>query len=236
MNQARQGGLRIDTLQQPIVRATMLPFRRGTEVYRRRTRQAGLTLIELLVALLLTALIATLSWRGLDALARSSTQVLSQTEQTQRIHQTLTQLEVDLMEAAQLRRNGLFALMRSEISAQEAGSIVFRRAIPESPTLAPLRWVRWQVRGGSLQRVLSAELLSPDALANLGSAAANSAAPAQGVHVQVLLEGVRAMQLRPIVPLTENEVLDRPERWSGLEVVLVQSDGRRLRRVLSLRD
>jgi len=54
--------------------------------------------------------------------------------------------------------------------------------------------------------------------------------------VQVLLEGVRAMELRPIVPMNEAEALQRTERWSGVEVVLVQVDGRRLRRILSLRD
>jgi prepilin-type N-terminal cleavage/methylation domain-containing protein len=220
-----------------------------------RARQAGLTLIELLVALLLMALLATLGWRGLDAVARSSVQVLSLAEQTQMIHQTLSQLEVDLMEAAQLRRNGLFALemtsplaqdgwrssgqslsassavFQTAAQPQDASWILFRRAIPETPTLTPLRWVRWQVRGGRLQRVLSVEPLSAETIAAL-----DPSGGAPGVQVQVLLEGVRAMELRPIVPMNEAEALQRTERWSGVEVVLVQIDGRRLRRILSLRD
>jgi len=219
--------------------------------------QAGLTLIELLVALLLMALLATLGWRGLDAVARSSAQVLSLADQTQMIHQTLSQLEVDLMEAAQLRRNGLFALemtspvasdgwrssgqgqsvasafLQTAAQSQEASWILLRRAIPETPSLAPLRWVRWQVRGGRLQRVLSVEPLSAEAMAALD---ASGVAPGVQVQVQVLLEGVRAMELRPIVPMNEAEALQRTERWSGVEVVLVQADGRRLRRILSLRD
>jgi len=220
-----------------------------------RARQAGLTLIELLVALLLMALLATLGWRGLDAVARSSTQVLSLAEQTQMIHQTLSQLEVDLMEAAQLRRNGLFALEMTSPSAQdgwrsggqgraassavlqtaaqphESSWILLRRAIPENPTLTSRRWVRWQVRGGRLLRVISDEPLSAEALAAL-----EPSGVAPGEQVQVLLEGVRAMELRPIVPMNEAEALQRTERWSGVEVVLVQVDGRRLRRILSLRD
>jgi len=97
--------------------------------------------------------------------------------------------------------------------------------------------VRWQVRAGRLQRVLSDAPFRADALDAGGTIGSSMLAQgSNAVQVQELLQGVRAMELRPIVPANETESLGRAERWSGVEVVLVQADGRRLRRILSLRD
>ena len=64
---------------------------------RRRVRQAaGFTLVEVLVALFIMALLATLAWQGLDGMMRAregSGQVL---DRTMRLNTVLTQWEQDL--------------------------------------------------------------------------------------------------------------------------------------------
>ncbi|NCW01956.1 MAG: hypothetical protein EBW20_08985 [Betaproteobacteria bacterium] len=88
-----------------------------------------------------------------------------------------------------------------------------QRAMSEASTARNLRWVRWDVRNGVLTR----------SLAETGQS-------------QALLRDLRGMELRPIGPALSPETMNQPERWSGLEVLLVMQNGQRLRRVLSMRD
>lgn len=59
-------------------------------------RHRGFTLIELLVALFVMALMAGLSWRGLDAMLRSRAQVQSHSEQLHALQIGLSQWATDL--------------------------------------------------------------------------------------------------------------------------------------------
>ncbi|NBO13390.1 MAG: prepilin-type N-terminal cleavage/methylation domain-containing protein [Betaproteobacteria bacterium] len=178
--------------------------------------QKGLSLIELLVALLLSAMLAVMAWRGLDHVARSSQQVIASTEQSQGLNQVMSQLETDLMEAAQLRQSGQFAVQMMNFpvaQGAESSWLLMQRVMSEASTARNLRWVRWDVRNGVLTR----------SLAETGQS-------------QALLRDLRGMELRPIGPALSPETMNQPERWSGLEVLLVMQNGQRLRRVLSMRD
>ncbi|MBK9441268.1 MAG: prepilin-type N-terminal cleavage/methylation domain-containing protein [Comamonadaceae bacterium] len=59
-------------------------------------RGHGFTLIELLVAISLMALMAVLSWRGLDGISRAQGQLLGRADQVQTLQTTLGQWTADL--------------------------------------------------------------------------------------------------------------------------------------------
>ena len=189
---------------------------RGIDASSRLRDQFGLTLVELLVAVLLSALLAVIAWRGLDHVARSSQQVVSSTDRSQRLNQVMSQLEVDLMEAAQLRQSGQFAVQIMSFPVAEGSEsswLLLQRPMTEQLPARALRWVRWDVRDGVLTRSLS----------ELGQS-------------QALLHGLRGIELRPIGFALNQDPMSQPERWSGLEVLIVMQNGQRLRRVLSMRD
>jgi general secretion pathway protein J len=62
-----------------------------------RARARGFTLIEMLVAIALLAVIALLSWRGLDATIRGRDDIASNLAQTRLLGRYFSQLQFDLM-------------------------------------------------------------------------------------------------------------------------------------------
>lgn len=71
-------------------------MKRGTE-RRAAARARGFTLIEMLVAIALLAVIALLSWRGLDATIRGRDDIASNLAQTRLLGRYFSQLQFDLM-------------------------------------------------------------------------------------------------------------------------------------------
>ena len=62
-----------------------------------RRLRAGFTLVEVLVALLIMAVIATIGWRGIDSMARTRELAQESAEKTLRLSAIVGQLEADLM-------------------------------------------------------------------------------------------------------------------------------------------
>lgn len=60
-------------------------------------RQGGFTLVEVLVALVVMAVMAGLAWRGIDGLARAREVTQSNLEATERLNTVMAQLEADLL-------------------------------------------------------------------------------------------------------------------------------------------
>jgi general secretion pathway protein J len=59
--------------------------------------RTGFTLVEVLVALLIMAVIATIGWRGIDSMARTRELAQESAEKTLRLSAIVSQLEADLM-------------------------------------------------------------------------------------------------------------------------------------------
>jgi general secretion pathway protein J len=62
----------------------------------RAQRQRGFTLIELLIAMTLMAVLAGMSWRGLDSLMRTRNSTQTRVDQTALLHTVLDQWQADL--------------------------------------------------------------------------------------------------------------------------------------------
>ncbi|BCQ61757.1 hypothetical protein PBOI14_35070 [Pseudomonas sp. Boi14] len=74
-----------------------------------KRRQQGFTLIEVMVAIMLMAVVSLIAWRGLDSVTRADSHLKASTEQTEELLRTLNQLERDvaLRAGTQLREPAL---------------------------------------------------------------------------------------------------------------------------------
>ena len=106
---------------------------------RRRLAQAGFTLVEVLVALLIMAILAALSWQGLDGILRAREASRDSIDATVRLTTVLTQWEQDLQAVYD---TGIVPA----ISYDGMSLRLTRR------TDAGVMLVAWAVRGGLWQR------------------------------------------------------------------------------------
>lgn len=115
----------------------------------RRTGQ-GFTLIELLVAISLMALMAVLSWRGVDGIGRSQQQLQQRADEVLTLQATLTQWGADL--DAIVSQPGLpgldwdgraLRILRRSSAAPEQGLMVVAWT-QRSNAAGQGEWLRWQ--------------------------------------------------------------------------------------------
>jgi general secretion pathway protein J len=119
---------------------------------RARTRSgqsAGFTLVELLVALFVMALLATLSWRGLDGMVRAQSVTEARADEVLTLQVGLAQWTADLdaleqlpgMKAIEWNGRVLRLTRRSTASVSDGVLVVgwTRRDVNGTPT-----WLRWQ--------------------------------------------------------------------------------------------
>jgi len=112
-------------------------------------RGHGFTLIELLVAISLMALMAVLSWRGLDGISRAQGQLLGRADQVQTLQTTLGQWTTDLDAMAEqpdlpgLDWDGraLRILRRASVEADAGLRVV---AWTQRSVNGLGQWLRWQ--------------------------------------------------------------------------------------------
>lgn len=110
-----------------------------------RQTGAGFTLVELLVAITLMAIVSLLSWRGLDAISQMRENLASRAEQTDALVRLLGQLERDLV----LRAPDpvLEAALAPSVPTTAAGSAPVTRSLPLSVAVQPAQ------RGGQGARL-----------------------------------------------------------------------------------
>lgn len=116
---------------------------------RLRQRSAGFTLIELLVALSVMAVLAMLSWRGIDGMARIQAQTQARADDVLSLQAALGQWTADLDAIQQIPRQNaidwdgrVLRLTRRPATAGVDGALVVawtRRVIDGSG-----QWLRWE--------------------------------------------------------------------------------------------
>ncbi|MFA7282880.1 MAG: type II secretion system minor pseudopilin GspJ [Sterolibacterium sp.] len=158
---------------------------------RRILRQTGLTLIELMVAVALLAVISSMAYRGLDSMTRSSEHSLAIGEHWQGVAQFLERIASDV---AQPARRSVRALKEGDQPLPEWwGRPLNNTAADTDPTAAQLEFTRKsppgrdEVRLGYRLHAEKVELLLWPVL---------DRAPASLPEVYVLLEGVSSLTFR----------------------------------------
>lgn len=114
---------------------------------RRRGRYSGFTLIELLVAITIMALLAVLSWRGLDGMARAQAQTSQRADEVLTLQAGLAQWKVDLDSLTQTPRIASLdwdgrVLRLTRVSAVPGDGLLVVAWTRRSD--AGGQWLRWQ--------------------------------------------------------------------------------------------
>jgi general secretion pathway protein J len=113
----------------------------------RTNRQRAFTLVEMLVAIGILALIASLGWRSLDSMLRSRVALTDSMQQTRALQRTFAQLQDDCANIASTEAIGQFARMRIE-----SGRLGLIRNVLEDGLPSRLQAVVYQVDGAILRR------------------------------------------------------------------------------------
>lgn len=202
---------------------------RATDI-RAIDRAAGFTLVEVLIAISLMAVLAVMCWRGLEAVVSGRDRILQGGEQMQALSTLMAQLDEDLNRSQPLRR----VLGRDPIllSRTPAGALLaLERPVPGQST-GLVQHVEWRVDAGRLQRGYAApeNPLAPGA--------------ARTMVWQTLLEPVEDWRVRILRRNLRRQWLDaqsdlggtaNPGDIIGLEFAIVQG-GQTLTRILAVED
>lgn len=177
----------------------------------RLRRQRGFTLIEVMIAITLMAVLSVMAWRGLDGVSRANSMLESRTEDIARLMRALDQLERDLAlrattelpsratdapRAASVRNTPSTAplpaaeLLPPSLQVRRQTELPFFMEIVRAAPAAPGYWqrVQWWQRGDTLYRAA-------------GTAAASFPLPAPDAGDRVaVLNDVKASQVRAWEP------------------------------------
>ena len=158
-------------------------------------RAAGFTLIELLVAVALLAILAVLSWRGLDAVIQSRERLVTESDELRSLTLALAQLEEDLLGTWPVKNLGggirPIRVVQDQGGAGGAASqsMMLVREIARTGRATRLQRVVYQVRDGRLERGFSEWQRSTGSGGQVGGAV-------QSLIWQPILMDVRSMRVR----------------------------------------
>lgn len=151
-------------------------------------RSDGFTLVELLVAITVLAIVAVLGWRGLDSIVRSRVQLTEQMEHARGIQLAFAQMQSDLEQLADAQLLG----SRQRLVADNARLIFVRTVFPENAP-SQLQVVSYRLRDGVLSRRESVNTRDLTQLDSLWQVALGDTDPVPGVALQ---SGVAGMDVR----------------------------------------
>ncbi|MBD8195254.1 prepilin-type N-terminal cleavage/methylation domain-containing protein [Pseudomonas fluorescens] len=118
--------------------------------------EQGFTLIEVMVAIMLMAVVSLIAWRGLDSVTRADHHLQASTEQTEAMLRVLNQLQRDISLRASVEltvpKDGADGL--AGVSVRSSDSKGFQLDVIRSAPVAGdgLQRVRWWLKGDSLYR------------------------------------------------------------------------------------
>ncbi|AMK31048.1 type II secretion system protein GspJ [Pseudomonas mosselii] len=120
-------------------------------------RQAGFTLVEVMIAILLMAVVSLVAWRGLDSVSRADRHVREASEDQQAILRVFQQLERDLalratVELVEPALPGREPPGKPLLPAVRARADRLELVRSGAASGSGLQRVRWYVRGGTLYR------------------------------------------------------------------------------------
>jgi general secretion pathway protein J len=106
-----------------------------------RRRSSGFTLVEVMVALLVMAILAALAFRGIDALVRSKDAALASTDRTLRLNTGMSQFDYDISQVIDSK-------VLPQALMWDGATLRFARRTPDGVqlvvwTLQSRRWQRW---------------------------------------------------------------------------------------------
>lgn len=153
-----------------------------------RNKHHGLTLVELLVAISVLAIVAILGWRGLDGIVRSRIALTDDLEQTRGMQLTFAQLQSDCLHLA----NTSILPNRAAIHAKFGQLNLVRTVFPEDQP-SQLQVVSYQVKNGVLTRRESPATRNLNEIDAIWQAAINDTDFFPAVTLQA---GVNAMTMR----------------------------------------
>jgi general secretion pathway protein J len=156
---------------------------------RRRSGARGFTLIELLVAIAIMAVIAVLSWRGLDQIIRGRTTITNAMEEERVFAQVFDQMRIDARQAASDDESGQAAISVSGNTLQIVRQMVLPGTAPR------LQVVRYQISNGRVIRYASPPLGNAGELRR-----ALRGSEGEGWSAVPLMGGVGSISARLYVP------------------------------------
>jgi general secretion pathway protein J len=151
-------------------------------------QQRGLTLVELLVAISILAIVAVLGWRGLDGIVRARIALTSDLEQTRGMQLTFAQLQSDCMHLA----SPTIVLNRPTFQTKPEQLNLVRTVFADSRP-SRLQVVSYQVKEGVLTRRESAATRDLSELDSIWQTAINNTDTSPNVTLQ---SDVSAMTIR----------------------------------------
>lgn len=154
-------------------------------VTNRRPGQAGLTLIELLVAISMLGVVAMLGWRGLDSIVRSRISLTRDLEQTRGMQLAFAQIQSDCahLASAEILSGRARLLVGS-------GRLMLVRTVFSDNQPSRLQVVTYAVRGGMLVRQESAATRDLQELDTMWRTAANDVERHSAVILQSDVTGM----------------------------------------------
>ncbi len=210
-------------------------LRKGQEA---RRRFAGFTLLELLVAVALMAVLAVLGWRGLDSVLTGRERIAARSDALRDLSAAFTQLEDDLRRAWPARLLGPGMPVLAFVAEAEGAppALHLLRELPPDGGPEQLQRVVWRLRDGVLERGFGA-FVPPGA---------QGASTAAALTWQPLVARVSAVQMRgwiagrgwqPAAALPGLEgPTDAASQVTGLELLLERRDSAPVLRVFAVRD
>jgi len=119
--------------------------------------QQGFTLIEVMVAIMLMAVVSLIAWRGLDSVTRADQHLQASTEQTEVLLRALNQMQRDISLHASVELTPPEATQTEGLAAvtvRSSDSKGFRLDVIRSAPMAGdgLQRVRWWLKGDALYR------------------------------------------------------------------------------------